>query len=1151
MFGVMVPSAFAETWYYYVEPLPDYASYANNVMELSTTAWEEANDNLQFIEVETWEQADFRVSWVKEFGGEHVGYAFGSWYVEVGLGDSNCGDGMWQPYSEKYVADIMTHEIGHVLGFEHVNDPNSIMYPTAINWEYGNVEVQETLTKGYGYFQPICTSKDVTTFNWHVSTDDPTYGFDVYFVPSVNEFDNWMEGEPFTYFNENGCFAENMLSVGGTCEGVTQDSGLLVIMGDNASEPLTEITLNLQENNFEIINNNIDSEKSSPNQNSNDIVVVDSTFSLYVDPQNKFSIKYPSNWIVFGTDFGNNKVEFRDENYWNARIYVIEYGEIGYADLSNSSILNKIISFEQEYCTDVTFADDNFICYDFELMGSDSIQKDSGQMVYVVGYENIVQYVEMQGVEYPMTTILAEIHDGSNAWTVYAEVTGEYRDSFGDILINSLATFEVNTSAVSTNTIGAVEESGFSQSCVDTGCYTPLTAVVNYGDTVTMTNTDPTGVHTFTSGTVNGFTPNPSQIFDSGVLMSGDTFQWQADVSGQVPYYCMLHTWMVGTIVVQEENSSTTNSIPIPIPTSQPDIVTSAGTAALSETSVNITPGQSEQIKIYGTINDVDKSTRVSITYTYPDGTTDGGTIFTTDTGVYETYLNLDKNSPSGNYEILVTAKGKILGTLILQVNDKKLESHPFENIETNPEIISQPITESITNVMPKSISESPLDEPLGIASFVDASKDPQHYIDRYNNEPAYKEWFDENYSQYSSIYEAVGLDEPVAVVEYSPEPEYIPEPTVEVTSTPNCGTGTYEKDGICVISPKVTENNNSEIKNNSKIKLIPGQWVEYDVSIKLDGSKAMVAMVENMFRKSLVDTDFDPFNIIKLRIEVLKVTDTFVEIKRTVSLVDDEVITVEKIDDFNQYAIFTQPFITYPASDIVFSHSDDNPFSLNSMNFKGEKKLTINKQKIPVLHYYGYSSSSFGDDTSTSIDNLNTQTSLAEYYYEKNTGILIKSKNEIAMFGIVPFLGEIDLEITFLMTMTDNYIPKEKSSKGGGCLIATATYGSEMSQQVQQLRELRDNQLMNTESGSAFMTTFNDIYYSFSPIIADYERENPYFKEAVKLAITPMISSLSLMENAESESEVLSIGISVIALNLGMYLGIPVIVIIGIKKIK
>ena len=124
------------------------------------------------------------------------------------------------------------------------------------------------------------------------------------------------------------------------------------------------------------------------------------------------------------------------------------------------------------------------------------------------------------------------------------------------------------------------------------------------------------------------------------------------------------------------------------------------------------------------------------------------------------------------------------------------------------------------------------------------------------------------------------------------------------------------------------------------------------------------------------------------------------------------------------------------------------------------------------------------------------------------------------------------------------------KSGNGGGCLIATATYGSETATEIQQLRELRDNQLLQTESGTAFMNTFNDIYSSFSPIIADYERENPLFKEAVKITITPMISTLSLMENAESESEVLSIGLSVITLNLGMYFGAPATVIIAIRKI-
>ena len=105
-------------------------------------------------------------------------------------------------------------------------------------------------------------------------------------------------------------------------------------------------------------------------------------------------------------------------------------------------------------------------------------------------------------------------------------------------------------------TIVTVDESGFSQTCAASqggpGCYTPVTATVDVGGVVTMTNTDPTGVHTFTSGTVDGFAPSPDGIFDTGVLMSGDSFEWIPTQAGEQPYYCMLHTWMIGTIIVQE-----------------------------------------------------------------------------------------------------------------------------------------------------------------------------------------------------------------------------------------------------------------------------------------------------------------------------------------------------------------------------------------------------------------------------------------------------------------------------------------------------------------------------------------------------------------------------------------------------------------------
>ena len=124
---------------------------------------------------------------------------------------------------------------------------------------------------------------------------------------------------------------------------------------------------------------------------------------------------------------------------------------------------------------------------------------------------------------------------------------------------------------------------------------------------------------------------------------------------------------------------------------------------------------------------------------------------------------------------------------------------------------------------------------------------------------------------------------------------------------------------------------------------------------------------------------------------------------------------------------------------------------------------------------------------------------------------------------------------------------------KGGGCLIATAAYGTELAPQVQLLRETRDN-VLSTSSGKSFMAGFNDFYYSFSPTIADWERQSPVFKEVVKVTITPLLSTLSILNyvNIDSEQEMLGYGMGIIVLNAGMYFVAPVIVISRInKKIK
>ena len=173
-----------------------------------------------------------------------------------------------------------------------------------------------------------------------------------------------------------------------------------------------------------------------------------------------------------------------------------------------------------------------------------------------------------------------------------------------------------------------------------------------------------------------------------------------------------------------------------------------------------------------------------------------------------------------------------------------------------------------------------------------------------------------------------------------------------------------------------------------------------------------------------------------------------------------------------------------------------------------------------------------------------------------------IRSNDRIS-FVTLNFTGsgnnKIDIYATTVLSQMEEKIPEpiveesEKDSKettnGGGCLIATATFDSELAPQVQKLREIRDSKLLQTESGTGFMESFNTFYYSFSPIIADYERENPVFKEVVKVAITPMLSTLSLMDYADSEDEVLSVGISLIMLNIGMYVGLPVFGIIIARK--
>ena len=272
---------------------------------------------------------------------------------------------------------------------------------------------------------------------------------------------------------------------------------------------------------------------------------------------------------------------------------------------------------------------------------------------------------------------------------------------------------------------------------------------------------------------------------------------------------------------------------------------------------------------------------------------------------------------------------------------------------------ISQPKPEPKSE--PEPVLEEPEieePEPTGLASFVDPTRDPQSYVDRYNNEPSYKKWFDENFPEYSSIYQAVGLEEPKEIAPF-------------------------------------------------------------------------------------VDPNLDPQYY---------------------------------IDRYNNEPSYKKWF-------------DENFPEMTIYDAVGLEEHEI---KEPESGQCGA-----GTDL---VDGI--------------------------------------------CTIVDN-------PQGGGCLIATAAYGSEMTPQIQLLREIRDSKVMSTSAGVSFMTGFNQFYYSFSPTIADMERENPVFKEMVKIGITPMLSSLSIMSVADTEQEIVGYGIGVILMNIGMYFVAPVMLFFGIKKAK
>jgi hypothetical protein len=351
-------------------------------------------------------------------------------------------------------------------------------------------------------------------------------------------------------------------------------------------------------------------------------------------------------------------------------------------------------------------------------------------------------------------------------------------------------------------------------------------------------------------------------------------------------------------------------------------------------------------------------------------------------------------------------------------------------------------------------------------------------------------------------------------------------------TSKPVCGAGTILENGICVPDKLIL----NKIHN---LKLQKGQWAKYDLSYYYKTSNSILKDMETQFSLSHgiipFGDNYDPslYKTKLFKIEISDVTNSYFKMKG--------------------YAVQTDGS-EKQLKELIISDLSDQPFVINP-DVKIGDKLLKNDQEFIVKEFTKLNVGNKEIDViKTTLDKI---ISKEGYYleikvtamYHRNTGMLLLWAGHMnGNFGV----DYIDAKSTFnAVDVSDHFLQKPFISSQNGCLIATAAYGTELAPQVQLLREVRDNVLLSTSSGTRFMNMFDSIYYSFSPTVADWERQNPVFREMVKATITPMLSTLSILNyvDVNSEQQMLGYGIGVILLNIGMYFVIPAIVIIQIKQ--
>ena len=898
-------------------------------------------------------------------------------------------------------------------------------------------------------------------------------------------------------------------------------------------------------------------------------ILPDASASTYVnDAPYEFSINYPNGWIVYDSpNFYDDGIIFSDKEEWTTNIYVNYYDNVG-DQLSDNEEIEILIDFEKKYCDELDIRTDGMMCYDFQMY-------DESTMVYEIDdyraitifYSYTMQHSDYSG-EFPMIGSTTDIYVGNDIWEIVSESDDYVFEKYHDTIAETVTSFKLGSTAQSSSST-FIPSSNTSYKIY----FEELPEWAEFD--INSAVRDATDYWKNRDGITFSRTYN---VNDADMYVS-----WIKNYGHNV-----LGTYLVGNIEVGlGDDLCGGNWMPFSQQTTSETLIHEIG-HHLGYDDIEYSPDTTDIMaysnsKVIYEYEKWSENTMVGYGNYYPLCTYDNGVtydyrlvsnsnhrydvFFVPSVNEFDKYMDgYDFRSSCSKYDAKNTqgsCKTNPEGGVVVFVSGGSTDS--LAQYELTLSQTDLPSASTPVALPPITKNETPLiqNTPQTITTsdkFFSAHENDFTTITISGYVP--EQFLNNRYPAYLTItHEGVVIDElkvriteqgkfyvPFQLAPNSPHGTYL---ISGKSSLGSFGTTTFNYGTTpVVVPPSVYSTITNEQTQSSSSKFNEFLSNQYGFSIDYPSSW-------------IYEENYDCYDEDGVCMFSFSDNLDYWSVQVNVNLFDDVLSDYSYANDRQYLDDMDVLFKDECQNSREYGYDYDcTDYILHKLDTK-----SINGMKAYEIEFS--STYTYDDDTYEQVRGISTEipvgndlwqiySEVIDEYAEYNLPLI---EHSISSFSLASYAQPVTTqEITCGAGTTlkdgkceiiQNTIPQTGSSDGGGCLIATAAYGSEMAPQVQFLRELRDNTVLQTTSGTAFMNGFNQFYYSFSPQIANYERENPVFKEMVKVSLTPLLTSLTLLNYVEidSEEEMLGYGIGIILLNVGVYFVAPAIIIISIRK--